>query len=322
MDKLIKYFSKCSSLVSFLEDIKNRGLKHAYLFNSCDEIKNKVSSILFTLLINCEKNEKPCFNCKNCLKIINNNSLDVFVYPKNKSIVVDDIKEILDSAYIVPSEFEKKIYILNNFDEANIASQNKFLKTLEEPPNNVIFLLNCTNINKVLDTIKSRCETINLPQIPTSEIENAIEKTDIELNTIIEENCENELGNYLLLNEKEIDNTFKFCINLLKDLTLSSQILKYSSKINKDKENLFNYFYAFTNIFRDILVCKFNENLIKNKTLKDDIKQISNNFNFNAVVNILNNIIQLNKTLSFNTNEVLVIDNLLINILEEKHKWS
>jgi len=322
MDKLLNYFSKCNSLMAFLQSLKDRGIKHAYLFTSCDELKNEMSCKLFSMLINCENEIKPCFNCKNCLKIKNENSLDVFVYPKNKAIVVEDIKEIVESSHIVPAEFEKKIYILNNFDEANIASQNKFLKTLEEPPKNVVFLLNCKNLNKVLDTIKSRCETISLPQISISEIENVIENTDVELNKIIEENCDNELGNYLLLNEKKIDKTFEFCLNLLKNLKASSEILFYSNKILKDKENLFNYFYAFYHIFRDMLVGKINVEAIKNKTLKEEIINLSNSFNYNAILNILDNLINLNKSLSFNTNESLVIDNLLINILEEKYKWS
>jgi len=322
MDKLLNYFSKCNSLVSFLRNLKDRGIKHAYLFSSTDEIKNIASCKLFSLLMNCEGENQPCFNCKNCLKIKNNNSLDVFVYPKNKSIVVEDIKDIIDNCYVSSAELDKKIYILNNFDEANIVSQNKFLKTLEEPPKNVVFLLNCKNLNQVLDTVKSRCEIISLPQIPIREIENAIENTDIELNKIIEENCDNELGNYLLLNDKQVDKTFNFCINLLKNLNSSNEILFYSSKILKDKDNLFNYFYAFYNIFRDMLVAKINLDLIKNQSLKIDILNLSEKFNYNAIIKILENLINLNKSLSFNTNESLIIDNILINILEEKYKWN
>lgn len=322
MDKYLNYFSKCNSLIDFLQNLKNIGLKHAYLFHSIDEMKNINSCKLFSLIANCENENKPCFTCKNCIKILNNNSLDVFVYPKNKNIVVEDIKEIVDSCYIMPAEFNKKIYILNNFDEANIASQNKFLKTLEEPPKNVIFLLNAKNLSKVLDTIKSRCETIILPQISFKELENVISNSDLELNKIIEENCENELGNYLLLAEKSLDKTFEFCLNMLKNLNQSSQILEYSSKIVKDKENLFNYSYSLIFIFRDLLVAKFNENLIKNQSLKLEILTLSKNFNYNAIINILENLLNANKELSFNTNEVLIIDNILINILEEKYKWS
>ena len=71
-----------------------------------------------------------------------------------------------------------------------------------------------------------------------------------------------------------------------------------------------------------MLVGKINSNLIKNQSLKNQILSLSEKFNYNAIINILDNLINLNKTLSFNTNETLVIDNLLINILEEKYKWS
>lgn len=321
MDKFVEYFSKSKTLIKFLQDLKNQGLKHAYLFNSCDELKNQVSCLLFSLIINCESN-KPCFSCQNCLKILNGNSLDVFTYPKTKTIVVEDIKDILNTCYIKSAEFEYKIYILNNFHEANLASQNKFLKTLEEPPKNVIFLLNTSNLSQVLDTIKSRSTVINLPEIKTSEIEEIINSSDLILNKIIEENCDNELGNYLILCEKNLSQTFDFCIDMLKNLNNSSEILEYASNILKDKENLYNYFYILTLIFRDLIVCKINENLIKNKSHIEVLKEISFKFHYNALCNILNNIIESNKKLSFNTNENLVIDNLLINILEEKYKWS
>ncbi|MBE5745910.1 MAG: hypothetical protein E7359_01295 [Clostridiales bacterium] len=317
----IKYFAKSRTLIKYLSDIKKKGLKHAYIFSSSDELKNQTACILLALLINCKQNE-ICFNCKNCLKILNNNCLDIYTYPKNKSIVVEDIKEIIDSCYIKPCELENKIYILNNFDEANVASQNKFLKTLEEPPNNVIFLLNTTNLSKVLDTIKSRASVINLPEISIEEIGEIISSSDIELNKIIQENCDNELGNYLKLNEKNLAKTFDFCLDLLKNLNSSSQILNFSSLILKDKENLYNYFYILTLIFRDLIVCKINKSLVKNQSHLNDFIEISENFHYKALCNILDKLIESNKKLSFNTNENLIIDNLLINILEEKYKWN
>ena len=322
MDKYIDYFSKCKSLVNFLNDLKNSGLKQAYLFNSYDELKNIISSKLFALLINCKSELKPCLNCVNCKKILNNNSLDILSYPKNKSIVVEDIKDILDTCYIMPAEFNYKIYILNKFDEANIISQNKFLKTLEEPPQNVIFILNATNISKVLDTIKSRCTIINLPNLTLTDFESVFSNTDLTEDKVLIENCNAELGNYINLKERNINKTYEFCLDLLKNLNSSADILFYSSKINKDKENLYNYFYVLLTLFKDMLVSKINKDLINNKTLQEDILILADKFSYKATCEILNNLIKLNKELTYNTNETLVIDNILINILEERFKWK
>lgn len=316
----LNLFLKSNTLVEFLKKIKNNGIKQAYLFSSTDKNKNFASSIILSLLLTCDND--LCLTCPSCSKIINQNSVDLFIYPKNKAIVVEDIEEIIDTSNILPLENPYKIYILNNFDEANITSQNKFLKTLEEPPKNVVFLLNTTKTEMVLDTIKSRCEKIVLPNIPMHEIEQIVKEFNIENNITCLENCNGELGNYLNLVNSKFSDTFNFCINLLNGMNLSSQILSYATTILKNKGGLENYFISFTSLFNDMLVCKYDEKQIKNKSKLSEIKALTNKFSEKAINEILKDIINLNKELSFNTNENLVIDTLLISILEEKHKWN
>lgn len=316
----LKYFLKSKTLLKFLNDLKNKGLKQAYLFSSGDKQKNYYASIILSLLINCKNN--LCLNCSNCLKILNGTSVDLFVYPKNKAIIVDDIEEIIESSLVLPLESEYKIYILNNFDEANISSQNKFLKTLEEPPKNVIFLLNSSKPEIILDTIKSRCTKISLPEIKKNELQDIISSFEKNLDITCLENCNNEIGNYFSLVERNFSNTFNFCLNLLKNMKNSSEILEFSSKIIKDRKNLEDYFLSFTSIFNDALIIKYNEEDIFNKSVVNEIKLISENFSEKAINEILKKIIECNKYLLFNTNENLVIDYLLICILEEKFKWN
>lgn len=316
----LDYFLESQKLIKFLTDIKNYGLKQAYLFSSNDKQKNEASSIIFSLIINCKNN--LCLTCNSCTKILSNNFLDVISYPKNKNINVEDIEEIIDSCYILPLESEYKIYILNNFDEANISSQNKFLKTLEEPPKNVIFILNSTRKNMVLDTIKSRCEIIDLPNFDLDEIKLILQKNNINLDTTIIENSNNELGNYLTLKQNDFANTFDFCLNMLKNLSSSGEILDYASQIGKNKDKLENYFLSLVSLFSDILIVKYDKNKVKNKSKLKDLIILSEKYSEKAINEILKNIILLNKQLLFNTNENLIIDSLLINILEEKHKWN
>ena len=161
-----------------------------------------------------------------------------------------------------------------------------------------------------------------MPEIKLEEINEIISSSDEPINNIIAENCDNELGNYLVLSERKFTETFNFCLNMLLNLNKSNEILDYSSIILKDKENLSNYFYILTLIFRDLIVSKINPDLIKNKSNFKNLMEISKNFHYKALCNILNNILESNKKLSYNTNESLVIDNLLINILEEKYKWN
>ena len=322
MKSSIDIFASDKTFKNFLQSLNARGLKQAYIFNSNDKLKNQTACKIISMIANCESESKPCFACSSCIKILNETSLDYFVYPKDKAIVVDDIKEIIDTCYVMPNENKYKIYVLNDFEKANISSQNKFLKTLENPPSNVIFLINTNNLDMVLDTIKSRVQIINLPSFDNDELEKMIKDNSLTFSQEALENCEGELGNYLKLIESPFEEILNFCFELLLNLNSSSEILNYSTKIIKDKANLENYFIALTSIFKDALTFKFNKKLVKNKSKIDKIEEISQKFSQKAINEILNNLIESNKELNFNTNEMLIIDTILINILEERYKWK
>lgn len=320
MEENLNYFFKSKKLFDFAKKIVDGGLKQAYLFSSSDKDKNFAFCKMLSLILCC-KNKNMCLECDSCKKILSNNCVDFFVYPRDKAIVVDDIKEIIDSCYILPLENDYKIYVLNNFDEANIASQNKFLKTLEEPPQKVIFLLTTTKIDMVLDTIKSRCEKIALPKFEEDEFKELLEELNIEFSQSAFENCDNELGTYLMLLDSNFEETFDFCLNMLRNMKNSSEILNYDYKVLKIK-NLENFFKAMLSILIDVNISKFDVKKIKNKSKQKEIELLSDDFGKKTLDEIIKNLINANKELSFNTNLNLVIDCVLIDILEEKHKWN
>lgn len=320
MENSVNYFLKSKKLIEFAKDIAKNGLKQAYLFSSNDKFKNFAFCKILGLVLSC-KNQNMCLSCSSCQKILDDNCLDFIVYPKEKSIVVEDVKEIIESSYVLPLENEYKIYVLNNFEEANDASQNKFLKTLEEPPKNVIFLLNTTNSDMILNTIKSRCEKIVLPKFDEDEFKELLRQNNLDFISSVFENCDNELGNYILLLESNFCEDFDFCFEMLKNMKTSSDILKYSSKILKMK-NHENFFKALLSILTDCEITKIDENRIKNKSRKEDINLLSQDFSQKAIDEIIKNLIKANKELKFNTSLNLVVDCLLIDILEEKHKWN
>ncbi|MGN1208325.1 MAG: DNA polymerase III subunit delta' C-terminal domain-containing protein [Christensenellales bacterium] len=320
MESEIKYFLKSKKLMEFAKSLVQKGLKQAYLFTSQDKTKNYAFCKILSLFALC-RNKSACLCCDACKKVLDENCLDFFVYPKDKSIVVDDIKEIIESCYVLPLENECKIYVLNRFDEANVSVQNKFLKTLEEPPQNVIFLLNATKSDMVLETIKSRCEKIVIPSFDELELKTLLEENNIEVNQTILENCELEFGNYVNMQSCDFEKDFEFCLSVLTNMKSSSDILKFSSQILKMK-NLENFFKAMLSIFRDILVFKTQESKINNKSHSEAIETLSQDFSQKAVCEIINNLIASNKELSFNGAVNLIIDCILIDILEEKHKWN
>ena len=320
MENFIDYFSRSETTVNFLNALKNRGVKQAYIFNSFDEIKNYNFALIYAQILNCLNDNKPCLTCSNCVKIQKQTAVDLYAFPKNTSILVDDIESIINTCYILPNEFNYKIYILNEFDKANLSSQNKFLKTLEEPPTNVIFILTTSNLDKILDTVKSRCEIINLPKIEENEFSKIFDKN---LNKNILENSYYEIGKFLkLTNAENFSEIFNFCLNLAENLNSSKQVLSYSSAILKNMKSFEIYYLCLMNIFRDLLIVKYDRNMVINKSIIDKISVISLGYNETALNEILNSLVKANMELNFNTNESLVIDCLLLKIVEEKVKWK
>lgn len=316
----INLFLESTSLVDFLKNIKDRGVKQAYIFNSSDKIKNVCACEIFALILSCESNNSPCLKCANCQRILGGNHIDIMHYPKGKNIVVEDIEAIIDSCYILPAENEYKIYILNDFEFANISSQNKFLKTLENPPKNVIFLINTSNIEMILDTVKSRCEIINLPFLKNEEIKNILEKSNIDFDEFLLKCSNNELGKYLTLVSSDFISQYEFCLNMLENMNASSDILAYSSKILKQKKSLENFIVALTLLFENLLILSSNKKAQIQQ--KERIEKLLDKFSPMAIKTILQNLLKSNNELFYSTNENLVIDCLLLNILEERYKWK
>ena len=114
---------------------------HAIMLESEDRVLTSNLAKLFAMNLACKSEQKPCKICSNCLKIIDNNSLDTLVYPTKDVLLMEDINDILQKISIVPAENQYKIFILENFDEASLIVQNKLLKSIEEPPKFVKFVL-------------------------------------------------------------------------------------------------------------------------------------------------------------------------------------
>ncbi len=112
---------------------------------------------------------RPCGVCRNCRKVKKGIHPDVITIglplddkgkPK-KEIQVEQIRDMISDAYILPNEAERKVYIIENADCMNISSQNAALKLLEEPPAGVVILLCAVNAGQLLPTVRSRCSEIS-----------------------------------------------------------------------------------------------------------------------------------------------------------------
>ena len=156
------------NMLSILNNIiKSRKFSHSYLFFGDEGVGKKYICRQFAQGILCEGEDRPCGKCSSCRKIASQIHPDYFeigvdVTAGKQGFSVDDARKLIESAYIMPNEGIFKIFLLNNVETLLAACANTLLKTLEEPPKHVIFLLLSNNKSGVLKTILSRCIPIGV----------------------------------------------------------------------------------------------------------------------------------------------------------------
>jgi DNA polymerase-3 subunit gamma/tau len=147
-------------------------ISHAYLFTGPRGTGKTSTARIFAKSLNCEKGPtvSPCNECENCKNITNSIPIDVIEIDAASNRSVADADEIIQKVALAPVCSRYKIYIIDEVHMLTNQAFNALLKTLEEPPKNVIFILATTEVHKVLDTIKSRCQRFDFKRITTEDI--------------------------------------------------------------------------------------------------------------------------------------------------------
>ena len=152
--------------------LSSNHLAHAYLMTGIRGVGKTTISRLMAMAVNCTeaKDGEPCGECESCTSIAKGNNLDVQEMDAASHTGVDDIREILDGVRYPPVSLKIKVFII---DEAHMLSKSAFnalLKTLEEPPENVLFILATTESDKLPITVRSRCQRFDLRRLNVDEI--------------------------------------------------------------------------------------------------------------------------------------------------------
>ena len=147
-------------------------ISHAYLFTGPRGTGKTSTARIFAKSLNCVDGPtiSPCGTCPNCVDITNSVPMDVIEIDAASNRKVEDAQNILEKVMYAPVNSRYKIYIIDEVHMLSSTAFNALLKTLEEPPQNVIFILATTEVHKVLDTIKSRCQRFDFRRITTDDI--------------------------------------------------------------------------------------------------------------------------------------------------------
>ncbi len=153
--------------------LDNDRISHAYLFSGPRGVGKTTSARLIAKGVNCLKNgisSTPCNECENCREIDNGNFIDLIEIDAASNRGIDEIRELKDKINYQPSKGRKKIYIIDEVHMLTKEAFNALLKTLEEPPEHVIFILATTEPDKILPTIISRCQRYDFQPLTYGEV--------------------------------------------------------------------------------------------------------------------------------------------------------
>lgn len=231
-----------SARESLKKIIDSKNIPHALLFSGPKGTGKTSTARILAKVINCESKNPPCDTCDQCLSIIKGSNLDVIELDAASNRGIDDVRALKESIKLSPTKANKKIYIIDEAHMMTTEAFNALLKTLEEPPAHVVFILATTNPEKIIDTIHSRCVTVHFTKATNEEIARSLERVITGENIKIEKRQVEEIA-------KRSNGSFRDAVKMLETFVQEGgEFLTKNNSVNtrefvdllykKEKENL------------------------------------------------------------------------------------
>lgn len=301
--------------------IQNNNVGHAYLFCGTRGTGKTSTAKIFARALNCQNSvdEEPCNECEVCKDILSDNIMDVIEIDAASNNSVDDIREIRENVKYTPAKCKYKVYII---DEVHMLSQGAFnalLKTLEEPPSYVIFILATTEPHKIPATILSRCQRFDFKRVTVKDMSTRMKEICDDVNVVVDDralnliarNSQGALRDALSILDQcmsfsENDIEYKDVVDLLGTVNIeqlfemAEYVIKEDTKkcleiLNefvvwgKDIKNLID---DLIDHFRNLMVCKVSSDLDEIISLPEEIveqlKDQASTIEVNDIIRILN----------------------------------
>jgi DNA polymerase III subunit gamma/tau len=321
--------------------IQTNTIGHAYLFSGTRGTGKTSTAKIFARTVNCPNiiNEEPCNNCDICKDILADNTMDVIEIDAASNNSVDDIREIRENVKYTPTKSKYKVYII---DEVHMLSQGAFnalLKTLEEPPSYVIFILATTEPHKIPATILSRCQRFDFKRVTVSDMINRMKdicndigvETDDKALNLIARNSQGALRDALSILDQCISFSnnnieYKDVVELLGTVN-TDYLFKISDYIiNEDTKSCLeminelviwgkdikNFISDLIDHFRNLMVCKVSKELNEIISLPEEtieqLKAQSSQIDIKDIIRILNVLSEAQDNIKYSSNPRVLVE--------------
>lgn len=158
--------------------VKSGEISHAYLFTGSRGTGKTSTARIFAKAINClnPQNGSPCYECEACKNLSNPSNVDIIEIDAASNNRVDEIRQLRENVKFAPASAKFKVYIIDEVHMLTDSAFNALLKTLEEPPSHVVFILGTTEVQKLPATIVSRCLEFDFRLVPLETLENLLKR--------------------------------------------------------------------------------------------------------------------------------------------------
>lgn len=324
--------------------IENNKISHAYIFSGPRGTGKTSIAKIFAKTINCKnlKDAIPCEECTNCINYNNKKEIDIIEIDAASNNGVDEIRNLKNSVNLVPNNSKYKVYIIDEVHMLSTAAFNALLKTLEEPPKFVIFVLATTELYKVPETIVSRCQNFDFHRISMGDINKRLFEICDKENIQIDEEAIKTISLYSngglrdaigLLDQLSsyksdlitVDDVNNICGLISSEQTFAmidsiininlKNVISMLNNYNEDGKNLLIIFENLVEEFKNLLIYMNASDYFENEFLSEKYEFYSNKINEEDICLIIDELNSCIKNMKFENNKILLSQLSMIKII-------